>query len=385
MKVTVSARVKTRIVNAATGEIVKETPFASNLVLDAGLNALARSATAGMSCTPATAGLNCLIGDGTDPNYIASGGITFTQTALAIVASGNFFTNAMVGGILKYSDGTQIYIQSVTNGTNAVAASAATIVALTGTVNQVQAIGLANFLYRSSNYQTGAGDCGTTPGASGSIYFQRTYIFPQQVSTYNVNEIGWSPRNDNTRCIGRFVLSSTDVVSSANFYIVVIGVTYTYSPGAPTPVANVGTNINTAGNIAIEKFSLQTILTTGLASVTTGLLDGSATNQHFLGFPVAAYTQNAQPGAAGVSTPAAVVINSNGSWTYASVRGKMTISFNGTITTSGQTSTGIGLYQAAGSTTIEADVKFTSGQVLPTGAFQPITVFSLIYDRALQP
>ncbi len=96
-----SVAIKTQIRDKATNALIKDNPWRKNLMLDKGLNSLARQSP--LSTTPAAVHANCSVGGGTNPNSIATGAITLSQTASNhVIASGSFFTSGMVGAILKY-------------------------------------------------------------------------------------------------------------------------------------------------------------------------------------------------------------------------------------------------------------------------------------------
>ncbi len=217
----VSVSVKTQIRDRETNALIKDNPWRKNLMLDKGLNSLARQAP--LSTTPASVHINCSVGSGTNANSFASGAVTFSQTASDhVIASGNFFTAAMVGAILKYGTGTagaEYYITAYTSPTDVTVDTVATVVASVGTVWMVQQTTLQTFLYNYDSYQTNTGDCTTTKTATTEIH-QRTYVFNKSAS-YTVNEIGYSPNNGATIC-GRLVLPSTDNIGTTNIYVVII-------------------------------------------------------------------------------------------------------------------------------------------------------------------
>lgn len=388
-RVEVSTRIKTRIMDVKTGRCVKERPWEKNLVLDQGLNALAQSSANSLACYPASAATSIQVGSGTNANSFASGAITFTQTGTAVTASGGFFTAAMVGAIFKYgtgSGGAEYYITAFSSSTSVTVDTSATVAVPTvATVWMVQQTALQTFLFRSSTYQTNSGDCQTTT-VSNSMTHKRTYIIAQQASPYNVNEIGWNSTTSTTRCLGRLVLSSTDVVGTSNFYVVVLELTFTYLPSAPTAVGNVGTNIDTSGNIMLESFdntaSFGIVASNGSPTpASQSSLDASA--QVGAQWITATYSQR---GSIGSTQLAATTINVGTAqpWIIASpaVRGKMTVSFSASTTTSGQSLFGCAIGRLSGFA-IALDVKFTTPQTAPSGTFQPITVWSCTYGRTL--
>lgn len=243
-------KIRTEIRDAKTGDVVKRSGFTPNLVFDVGLNYLANG-SAGFASMFQT----CRIGSGTNPNSVASGAVTFTQTAFAITASiiGWFTANNVVAGsVFKYGSGTggaeSTIISIDGTGTIATVSVSATVTTPTvATVWFVTQTSLQTLLFTSNTYDTSTG-ANTTAIVSNTITIQRTIVFPVQASLYTVNEIGYNSQNFGTGVLGRIVLPSSDVVSPTQFYVVVIVMTFTVSPSAPLAVANIGTNFNTAGS-----------------------------------------------------------------------------------------------------------------------------------------
>lgn len=388
MNVSLEMTVETKIMDVLTGLQVGGNTKKKNLILDGGLNALARSNALSLACTPASATLSCLIGGGTNPNAIASGGVTFTQVTTTITASGSFFTSAMVGCIFKYgtgSGGAESYITAFTNATTVTVGTSATVASPTvATVWFVQQTTLQTFLFSSSTYQTNSGDCGSTISGN-QVTHKRTFQFPQQGSPYTVNEIGYAPGIVSNRVLGRIVLGSSDVVGTSNFYVVVLSLTVTYTPAAPSAVINVGTNINTAGSLAIELMNCGLVTSTGSTTTNPGsfvrqILDTSGT----LVFRTTTYSQNGSidPNS-GISATPGIFVGGDVNWVNDNTRvGSATMTMVATLATTGQSLFGIGLTDV-NHTAIVLDVKFTTTQTAPTGTFQPNTVWRLTYTRTL--
>lgn len=395
--VTCEMRVKTRQVRAVDieqvrdgkGIIVSESPWRKNLVLDQGLNAMAKSTANSLNCNPAQAFTYCQVGSGTNPVKTSSGAITFTQSGTTLTASGGFFTAGMVGSLFKYGTGTggaEYYITAFTNTTTVTVDTSATVSTPTvGCVWGVNQTALQTFLYASNTYQTATGDCFTDKTTMPNLVMQRTFIFAAQASPYNVNEIGWTSTSTTSRCLGRLVLPSTDVVGTSNYYVVVLNITFTYSPSSPTAVSDVGTNINTAGNAMFETTQFMSVVTTAGAT-TAGSSDSGNQSSPSLSYPLfvlptTTYSQNGS-----IANPGSL------SWTgvnpgsfvqaYGSTRGKLIWSGTLSISTSGQTAYGMGLV-GNGDTRPFFDIKFTTPVTLPTGTFQTTTTFSLTYNRNL--
>lgn len=381
----VETTVVLRQIERATGKVVSETKPQKNLVFDGGLNALARSTNA---TYPAEFTLACRVGDGTTADKVASGAITFTQVGTTITASAPFFTAGMAGWIFKYGTGTagaEYYITAYTDSTHVTVDTSATVaVPEVATVWNVARTTLANLLYTSTTYETTAGSCQTT-STGNTMTHKRTYNFAQQVSSYNVNEVGYFRASAGTTVFGRVILGATVVVAPTNFLQVVLSVTFTYSPSAPTAVADVGTNINTAGNAMLEQFSSGSwgTVNSGTGAATAAgagnSADGSA-NGGIYGI-IASYTQNASVGSTAL-TVTKLTFNNSQAWTYAAARGKMTLSCNTTISTAGQTLYGV-MIGRNGNNEPLFDIKFTATYALPTGSFLPQVVFSQTYNRVL--
>jgi hypothetical protein len=379
MNVTIETRIKTRIFDVKTRKVIKESKWQKNLLMDFGLNALAKSTSATTSVGLTTA---CKVGDGTTPTSISSGAVTFTQATNQVTASAGFFTSAMVGYILKYgtgSGGIETYITAFSSSTLVTVDTSATVGATVGTVWAVNQTALVNFILATTTYETTAGSCGTSFSTNSATH-KRTYNFAVQINPYNVNEIGYFSSTPGSSVYGRIVLSSTDVVAPTNFYQVILSVVFTYTPASPTAVGNVGTNIDTSGNAMLENINnvstLRQVQSDGTISATSTSLDDNTDN---LALITATYTQNATTGNILVVTRLNVAA---GSWVYGGTRGKKTVSFNTSISTAGETMFGIGLTNG-NTTNCVFDVKFTSTFTLPTGTFLPQTVFSITYGRVL--
>lgn len=382
MNFSIKTTVATRICDAKTGKVIKERKPECNLVMDPGLNGLAKSNVNWTTSAPAFLNAFCMIGSGTTANSTASGAITFTQVTTTITASGAFFTAGMVGALFKYgtgSGGAELYITGFTSSTIVTVGTSLTVATPTvATVWFVARTTLDTFLFASSTYQTNSGDCGSTISGN-SVTHKRTILFPQQASPYTVNEIGYAPSNNANKVCGRIVLSSSDNVGTANFYVVVISITMTLLPASPTSVSNVGTNINTAGNLAIECMSVNLVSASGGTTVNVGALLDSNTSPT-LYFATATYSQN---GSIDPATALTITSITTGSVAWANDNtkvGSMTLTITGALATTGQNLFGVGI---GSSSRFVADVKFTATQTAPTGTFQPNTIWRLTYTRVL--
>jgi hypothetical protein len=389
MNAKVSVRFKTRVMNC-DGTIASERPWESNLILDQGLNGLANSGVASVTGDPAKCFRNLFVGSGTNPNSVTNGAITFTQTLTQITASAPIFTLAMVGQLFKWGTGTggvETYILTFIDNQNVTVDTSASVGATAGTIWNVTQTALQTPLHVATSYQLLAGNCGSTQSGN-TMTHQRYFVVPQQALQYTVNEIGYNSDAIGTAagsCVGRFVLSSSDVVANTQYYLVIMQVQVTYGPSNPTASGNVGTNINVAGTIMVETIGIVATQaidgSTGLPAAGSGVLDCQVAGVK-LRFPTATYAQNGSiTGAAGPDWSANNINLGNQGWTYASLRGTMQMIFSASITTAGQTLYGIGI--DIGATNIVLDVKFTTPQTAPVGLFQPDTVWQIVFDRIL--
>lgn len=391
MKITVQGKVKTEICDARTGKVLK-TQVRKNLVFDIGLNAMAQQGNAVGVCQPAGVFTNAIVGSGNSPNQIASGAVTFTQSGTTVTASAGFFTSGMVGAIFKYGTGTggaEYYITAFTDTTHVTVDTSATVITPTlATIWMVQKTALDNVSHAADSYQTLSGNCQTT-FAGATVTHQRIFIIAEKPSPYTVNEIGYNAFTIGTTTntvAGRFVLASGDVVGTTNFYRVTIQLAVVYSPASPTTVANVGTNINTAGTAALEDVGqLHVVASSGAVStiITNPSEDGGFTNTFRM--CIATYTQNSTPGASGraLNWPSTIDGGVTGSWAYGGSRGLMTATFAYSLTTSGQTAYGVGIASSANGNNPFFDILFTTPQTLPTGTFSGTVQFSFTYARNL--
>lgn len=380
-------RAKTRVVDSLTGKIVKESGWSKNMIFDSGLNRLA----GGVGF--ANIFSFCQVGSSNAANSIQSGAVTFTQAGNTITASGSFFTSAMTGAILKYgtgSAGQEQYITFVNSTTATSTISFTQSSPIAGTVWLVQQTALTAFLFSSNSYQT-TGGSNTTTFTGNQISLQRTFIFPVQGSTYNVNEIGYSNATGGAACSGRIVLPSTDTVTPTQFYVVVLQMTFTVSPGSPSSVGNVGTNINTAGTSMIDYWDCQIINSDGSTGQQQGVsaggtVDGGNAANISAGMYAAAATQNSSP-----STSAYPNVNYSiilGTFPTISNTGQpvgvgvSTITFSGTTT--GQTINCIrfGRLNTPG---IEAafSQNLTASFTAPNGAFSGNLQLQITFTRTL--
>ncbi len=390
MNTLLSVKYQTRIIDAKTNKVVKQSPESKNLVLDTALNSLAQSSAGVGASDPATCFQSCKVGSGNNPNRFQGGLVTFTQVTTTLTASAPFFTAGMVGGIFKYgtdTTGVEYYITGFTSSTIVTVDTSATVaVAAAGTVWMVQQTTLQTQSFQTTTYQTNSGDNQTTY-ASNAMSLKRTFVFPVQASPYTVNEIGWSPAAG-TAVLGRAVLSSSDVVGPTNFYVVVFTLTFTVGPAVPTANSNFGTGINTAGTTMVEMFSWRAVNSSGVAANSANgqgyALDGLVLGP-IVEFWLNDWAQNSAITSNGTAPalPAGRIQLNGANWAYSGARGTMTLTATLSTTTTGQTCYGIGMHAQVSPFNIAFDCHFTTPQTLPTGSFTPTVVIQSVYNRVL--
>jgi hypothetical protein len=380
-------RIKTQIVDAATGAIVKDNRWNKNLILDYGLTTIAGGNTLGLR--PPEVFTNCQVGSGTNPTSINSGAVTIDSSGTTLTASSSFFTARMVGALLKWgatgSAGVEVYIASVTSGTVAVCATSQTHTTEAATVWFVQESALQTLLYTSSTYQTTAGSCQTTV-TGGVITHKRTFTFPVQASPYTVNEIGYKASSGTLN--GRIVLPSSDVVAPTNFYVVIMSLSIAYTPRVPTAVSNVGTNIDTSGDSCIEHFDVSFVASNGTTQntgITSGLDPINMVGSNIV-FPTQTFSQPASTPDTITNTPQpfSAYLNFTGAPTKTnpSIGVAVLTWANVSLSTSGQTLYGYSMND--GGNRFAWTLKFTTPITAPTGTMQLTGVtFTVVYARVL--
>ncbi len=385
-------RIKTQIRDAATGAIVKDNPERSNLILDYGLTTFAGGN--GFAGSAAHSFLRCAVGSGTQPTSINSGAVTMSSVGTALTTSGAFFTARMVGALVKMgatgSAGQEFYISSVTNSTSAVAATAPSpaLAVEFFTVWFVQEAALQTPVLTTSTYQTNSGDCQTTV-TGGVVTHKRTFIFPVQVGTYTVNEIGYDIGGGNLN--GRIVLPSSDVVAPTNFYVVIMSLSVAYSPKTPTAVLNVGTNINTAGTASISFYDVYFVTSTGTVSSNPGNSPGievAGLSSAFRVFPKVSFSQPNPTVDAIANTPqpftAANSIGFSGAPTQTNPSvGVARLTWgSASVTTAGETLSGWSVNDS--NNHFPFTINFTAPVTAPTGTMQlSTTVLTFTFGRLL--
>jgi hypothetical protein len=233
----------------ADGSVARLFPRRKNLILDTGLDKIATQPWS--NCFR-----YCAVGTGSTPTQRASGVITFTQSTTALVASASFFQAGDVGRLFKFGTGTagsEMYITAFTDDQNVTVSLSQTIGSPTvGTIWYVNQTGLTTETARTGTVQLNGGDNQSTV-SSPTITHKRTFLFPAVGGTVTYNEIGWSENSGaGANLFGRAVFTPGVTLVLGQQLRVVVTLAVTYGPSAPTAVGNVGTLLDTSGNLMLE-------------------------------------------------------------------------------------------------------------------------------------
>jgi hypothetical protein len=261
---TAQGRIKIAVHDARSKKKIRESGWENNLFLDYGMvniNSFAQNMNF------------CKVGGGTNPNSYASGGVQFTQSGNTVVCAtgGNFFTSAMVGGILKYgftgTAGAEQYITAVTGSPTGglypsctVSGPGMTMGVTVGTVWMVQQTALQTWLQTSTGVQAGADPV----FSGGNATLTRVCVFPIPSTSITVNEVAYSQNaNADGTCNGRITLGTSWVVTTAQFLVVTVQIVYAYSPNSPQPVTGLGTGINVDGQVMVNTWDIEVVNAAG--------------------------------------------------------------------------------------------------------------------------
>jgi len=408
MKQTIWAKARTRIMDAKTGLPAGEwSSWQTNLVFDATLTSLATG-----SFNFASVFNSCKIGSDATLNEIVGGTTQFTQSGTVITTSdaSTFFQSNMSGGIFKYGapgDGSGLGIPEQYLSTIVGASSTATVlgtgasvpVAKPGSAWRVVQTTLGTPLTTlssggcvSSTYVTSPGNCGTFINGS-TITLLRTFQFSTKTTPYTVNEIGYGNNGSNNgTCSGRVVLVTPDSISTSQFYVVQIAISFTVSPGSPASVNNVGQGIITTGTVMFNYWDCNVILTNGNASSFQNSFNGNIMDSgpQAVGlYTTGAYSPQSSIQQAQVLPNSTSYNSSTGTSYSSSAVGVATTTFSFTsITTAGQTVYAILYGQPSGNFpsaftdpifTLSLNTPFT----LPTGPFNATFTYQRTYTRTL--
>ena len=245
-----SGRYKIQVVDAKSGKVVEDRPFAPNLILNTGLNGLCTSGypslTYGWS--------RCRVGTGTTPVMRQTDPITVTCSGNTATASAPFFEAGDANRLLKMGVGSAGEERTITTftSTTEVTFGGATLAdgPSVATVWYVNQTGLTTLVKTTNTYFTDGGACGTVEVGGGVWTGWRTYDFTIEVSPQNYTElaIGNFQGGGQDYCLARMLIAGgTVTVLAGQLLRVRYELTYGWSPTTP-----VGMDWNVTGWTAPE-------------------------------------------------------------------------------------------------------------------------------------
>ena len=179
-------RFKCQVVDKASGKVVRETPWKSNLILDQGLDNVATVLFADLF-------LYCAAGSGTTPVEEDSGATVGTSTGTTLNTTGGSysFSAGNVGDLIRFDTGEEAYIAGYTGANQVTLDVDPGVTSQPFTVYDVDAVGLATEEDRSNTYLTSSPNCDSVLNGS-DLELTRTYDFSSPGSNTTYNELGWS-------------------------------------------------------------------------------------------------------------------------------------------------------------------------------------------------
>lgn len=232
-------RFRWMVLDSASGEIVRQSDWINNLILNNGMDEVANRDWA--RCFT-----NASVGTGDLPTYRTNGTITATQAGSIVTLSttDTYFSAGDVANMLKWTggnsderritaalNGTQVTVTPVTTNANGGAAS-------TFHTFHTNQTGLSIETKRSSTYLTGSPNCGSF--RDGNLFrSRRTFDFTAEASPITYREVGvaWASSGANTH-FARLVLPAPVALVTAQQVRVVYELNLWMNPA--TPVRNTG-------------------------------------------------------------------------------------------------------------------------------------------------
>lgn len=211
------------------GKVVRETPWASNLILETGMTALVTNVLANLFTY-------CCIGSSSTPTQATSGAITATTSGTTCTANTSIFISGDVGQMIYFpGTGQSAVITGFTDNTHVtLSASLGISSGLIFTIFAINQTGLGGEVHRTNNYLTGSGNCGTT--YTGGVYTHtRTFDFPIETGNQTYYEVGFSNTatpGANIFMRGIFSTAPVDVVIGQQLRVI-YNVLVTVTPVSP--------------------------------------------------------------------------------------------------------------------------------------------------------
>lgn len=275
---------KTAIVNGLTEEVVWESDWCKNLILNQGMDAIYSTNLADLT-------LYACAGVGTRPNSISGESSEITQSGTNVylnlrtgmtdftASNAGYSSNVEVGDVLKYANASESMVSSVSPlnlvvNTNYTFTSGQTFV-----VWKTSQVGLQSEVSRSAAYVSGTGFCETTTVGNARTW-RRTYNFPVQASSVSYNELGvaWAA-SLNTTVFSRILLGSPLVIGVGFYLRVIYDLVGTFTPATEIyTTASIGgwpvaPSTNTIGSESLQVFLTSTVGSNGATTATSAVLD----------------------------------------------------------------------------------------------------------------
>jgi hypothetical protein len=258
-------RMRWMVVDSKTQEVVRESGWIKNLILNLGMNRVAVNYYA--DCFT-----YCVAGTGVTPTNQASGATTAVQSGSSVTLSGGTFTftdtATDAGKIIKWdSSGEEATIVTVISPTSVTVSNSASVGSNTFVVYLTQQTGLTTEVKRTNTYLTGLGNCGTTyVGATGQ--HRRTFDFSAEVGTVVYTEVGFSwAASPGNNLFSRLLLPAPVTVNASQQLRIVYELWVTLVPSSPASKTAIITGwSSTTGNEQVVGGGLATIATSGLTN-----------------------------------------------------------------------------------------------------------------------
>jgi hypothetical protein len=249
------------------GNVRHSRPWVSNMIPDCGINNLFNGTEL------CNAFLYLEVGNGVSPTPVRrdTGSTTLTQVATTVTASGNFFTSADVGRLIKYNDGpgTEVYITGYTSGTVVTVGTSASIGPINATIWYVNRTTLDSWVSNmgGNTYSGTGGDNGSTVSGN-TITMFRKIIGGACTSPTTLTEIAFNNANNVTNCFDLDIITGGVAVIVGDQAVATCQLTVSYSGTTPSAVGNVATGYDSSGSVQIESFGFS-----GLPSATNAAID----------------------------------------------------------------------------------------------------------------
>lgn len=276
---------KAAVVNSDSKEIVWESDWMKNLILNQGMDAIYSQNLADLT-------LYGICGVGTRPNSISGETSEITQSGATVYlnvrtgladftsSNGTYAASVQVGDVLKYANSSESMVTTVTDGFNLQVTPSYTFsTGQTFAIWKTSQVGLEVESKRSANYVTGTGNCGTTSEVNQRTW-RRSYDFTTETASISYNElgVGWASSGA-ANVFSRILLGAPISIDSGYNLRLVYDLVGTFTPSASIyTTASIGgwpvaPATNTIGSESIQNFLTTTVGTSGTTDASSGVLD----------------------------------------------------------------------------------------------------------------